>query len=85
MSDFINKHVLKIQLGVLVAMLVTVAYWSYTASAYVFAISSNSEGVKENANAIHELNGKFETLATRSDLLEMKKDLKDLINSKHGY
>ena len=85
MAEFINKHVLKIQLGVLAGLFVMLIYWAYTASAFVFTVESNAEGVNENAAAIHELNEKFETLATRSDLLEMKKDLKDLINSKPGY
>lgn len=72
MGEYINKHVIKIQIGVLISVLGVLLYWAFTASAYVYQIEENTRGRLE-------LENKFETLATKQDLQSLKQDIKDFI------
>lgn len=74
-SELINKHILKIQLGVAISFILTMVFFVYRFSVFVF--------MAENTEArVVKLETKIDTLATKDDIKFLKDDLKDYINKK---
>jgi len=83
MVQFINKHVVKIQLGVLASLVVTLLCFLNTTYSYVAQIDNNTKWIQENKMAISEiskLNEKVDGLYIT--LMEVKDDVKYLIRNK---
>jgi len=83
MVQFINKHVVKIQLGVLVSLVVTLLYFLNTTYSYVAQIDNNTKWIQENKMAISEISKLSEKVdGLYITLMEVKDDVKYLIRNK---
>lgn len=82
MAEFINKHTIKIQLGMLAVIIVSIVAWSVKAGAYVEKFENHTQELSSHQQRIENLERMFPTLATKADIEILKKDLKDYINKK---
>lgn len=73
--EFSAKHVVKIQVGILLTVVGSIVYWSMTAQAY-FSKVDNHE------TRIATVEQKLDRVATKDDIQVLKTDLKDYINKK---
>ena len=81
MAEFINKHSIKIQLGVACSVLFAVIFWAYIASAYVWKIDANFEHIEEledYTTRVIILEGTVDNM--QDDVTEIKQDVKTLLN-----
>lgn len=75
MSEFTGKHFVKIQIAGFITVLLTVITFSMKAQATV-------SDVGYHETRITALEGRYENLATKQDIANLKSDLKDYINKK---
>lgn len=72
MSEFLNKHTVKFQVGALLAIIGFVIYWTFIGATYAHQIGIDT-------NRIDRIEVKLDTLATKDDLKTLKQDIKDFI------
>lgn len=72
MAEFINKHSIKIQIGVLISIIITIIYWTSTASEYIYTVENNTL-------RLDKVEIKLDNLATKQDLQILKQDIKDFL------
>ncbi len=72
MSEFIDKHTIKIQLIAALGFIGFIIYWTFIGATYAYQIDINTR-------RIDKIEAKLDQLVTKSDLQILKQDIKDFI------